>query len=619
MRVVVDVTPLSHPRTGIGNYLRGMLGALSHLDDVELVAFGPVSARGKENLELALDGLDAERRLRVVPAAHLLRTAWSRTGRLAVERFVGPFDVFHFSDWMYPPQRAGIRATTIYDLVPLRFPEWVAPRTRSMHTAKYRNAARTCDLIVCISRHTAGEVGERLGVSRERLAVAHPGVDARFTPEGPVSERARAPYILSVSTLEPRKNLRALVDAFSVLRRRRPDVSLVLAGAEEGVEAAALQGEGVELLGYVAEEELARLYRGAAAFAYPSRFEGFGMPVVEAMASGTPVVASADASLDEASGTAALRVDPDDTEAFALALERVLDEGDALVAGRARARARVHVGGLRAGGCGRLPAGGSALSAGLRHPDEVAEARDSGCELVGIRPRDDAATGLDDASHVGLGNPDHAHGVQPQSALQEVGRHPGGAQHAVGSAAKLETATGAQRRRDLEDDEAARARDPEELADVEESCLRARNVLQDDEGEDEVEGVVCEEREIRAPVHEEAAVRAVRVQAPRVLEHPLRDVDARALLEAACERACQPPDAAAEVEGARGPALPAELARDSQHGLDVRLAPLEEAVELPAAIAGLRLGEDRPERIDEREVVPVALLPPEPHVGTHHA
>jgi glycosyltransferase involved in cell wall biosynthesis len=331
MRVVVDVTPLSHPRTGIGNYLRGLLGGLAPLDDVELVAFGPVRPGGQQNVELALTGLDLEQRRGLVPAAHLWRTAWSRVGRPSVERFVGPFDVFHFSDWMYPPQRGGIRATTIYDLVPLRFPEWVTARTRSMHTAKYRNAARTCDLIVCISHHTAGEVGERLAVSPERLAVAHPGVDPRFSPERPPAAGGRAPYILSVSTLEPRKNLRALVDAFSVLHRRRPDMSLVIAGAEEGVEAAALQGDGVELLGYVGNEELAGLYRGAAAFAYPSRFEGFGMPIVEAMASGTPVVASTDASLDEASGAAALRVDPDDAEAFALALERALEKRDALV------------------------------------------------------------------------------------------------------------------------------------------------------------------------------------------------------------------------------------------------------------------------------------------------
>jgi len=331
VRVVVDVTPLSRPRTGIGNYLRGLVGGLvAAADDIEVVAFGPVSPRGKRNIEEALAGLRVERRLPVVPWAHAWRTAWSRLGRVSVERLTGPLDVFHFSDWMYPPQRSGLRTTTIYDLVPLRFPDWVTPRTRAMHTAKYRNAARTCDLIVCISRHTADDVAEQLGVARERLAIAYPGLDPRFRPDGKRPERAQ-PYVLAVSTNEPRKNLTVAASAFRLLRERRPELTLLVAGAA-GHGDEAISGDGVELLGFVADDELAALYRGAAAFAYPSRFEGFGMPVVEALASGTPVVASSHPSLDEACGDAALRVDPEDAEAFAKTLERALDERDGLVA-----------------------------------------------------------------------------------------------------------------------------------------------------------------------------------------------------------------------------------------------------------------------------------------------
>jgi glycosyltransferase involved in cell wall biosynthesis len=279
-------------------------------------------------VEEALAGLQIERRLPVVPWAHAWRTAWSRLGRVPVERLTGPLDVFHFSDWMYPPQRSGLRATTIYDLVPLRVPGWVTPRTRAMHTAKYRNAARTCDLIVCISRYTANDVAERLGVGRERLAIAHPGLDPRFRPDGKRPERTQ-PYVLAVSTHEPRKNLTMAVSAFRLLRERRPELTLLVAGAaEHGDEA--VSGDGVELLGFVSDDELAALYRGAAAFAYPSRFEGFGMPVIEALASGTPVVASSHPSLDEACGDAALRADPD-AGCFADLLERTLEERETLV------------------------------------------------------------------------------------------------------------------------------------------------------------------------------------------------------------------------------------------------------------------------------------------------
>src|SRR6185437_11363022 len=97
--------------------------------------------------------------------------AWSRRGSPPLERFLGPFDVLHFSDWMYPPQAGGVRATTVHDLVPLRFPELVTPRTLEMHGEKYANAARTCDILFTNSAFTAGEVHELLDVPVERLRV----------------------------------------------------------------------------------------------------------------------------------------------------------------------------------------------------------------------------------------------------------------------------------------------------------------------------------------------------------------------------------------------------------------------------------------------------------------
>jgi glycosyltransferase involved in cell wall biosynthesis len=324
VRIVVDVSPLSRPRTGIGNYIRGMVAGLAEAagGEHELVAFGPTGPRGRRRIREALAGLELELRLPLLPRAHWWRTAWSRFGRPPVEAVVGRLDVFHFSDWMYPSQRGGLRATTIHDLVPLRFPEWVQPQTRRMHAPKYENAARTCDRVFVNSRFTAGEVVELLRVPEERIVVAYPGIDSRFRPKGEKADLG-GPYVLTVGTLEPRKNLRALIEAFALLRQRRPELTLAIAGLEgwgEQLPAA----DGVRLLGFVSDDELARLYLGAAAFAYPSLFEGFGIPVVEALASGTPAVVSSHPSLDEACGGAALRADPADAEAFAAALEQAL-------------------------------------------------------------------------------------------------------------------------------------------------------------------------------------------------------------------------------------------------------------------------------------------------------
>jgi glycosyltransferase involved in cell wall biosynthesis len=330
VRIVVDVTPLALPRTGIGNYVLGMLRGLAEAGpEHEVVAFSIVAPPGKRRIEQALGSVPAESRLVVVPPkSHWWRTAWSRAGRGPVEWLAGPLDVFHFSDWMYPPQRAGVRATTIHDLFPLRFPDWVHPQTLRMHSRKYAHAAKTCDLIVVNSEFTAGEVVELLGVPRERICVAYPGIGPWFRPEGP-SRDLGGPYVLTVATLDRRKNLETLLEAMKLVRGRHPDLRLAVVGAP-GWQGPRLEADGVLPLGYVDDEELAALYRGAEVFVYPSRFEGFGIPIVEAMACGTPVVASAHSSMDEASGAAAVRADPTSPEAFTAAIERALVERDSM-------------------------------------------------------------------------------------------------------------------------------------------------------------------------------------------------------------------------------------------------------------------------------------------------
>jgi glycosyltransferase involved in cell wall biosynthesis len=332
MRIVIDVTPLAMPLTGIGNYVLGMVRGLREAGpEHEVVAFATVGPRGKRRIAEALDGLPAQTRLRIFPpSAHIWRTAWSWLGHPSVETLAGRLDVFHFSDWMYPAQRSGVRATTIHDLVPIHFPEWVHPRTHRMHGRKYRHAARSADVVVVNSTFTAADVEETLRVPRERITVAPPAVDPGFTPDGPSAELG-GPYVLTVSTLEARKNLDTLVQAIKIVREQRPELRLAVAGAE-GWQAPLLQDDWIDALGFVDDEQLRRLYRGASVFVYPSYYEGFGLPVVEAMASGTPVLASAHPSLDDASGDAAVRADPKSPEEFAQGIERTLEDSEGPVA-----------------------------------------------------------------------------------------------------------------------------------------------------------------------------------------------------------------------------------------------------------------------------------------------
>lgn len=330
MRIVYDVSPLSHPLTGVGNYVRGSLAGLveAAAGSHEIVAFAPTSVAGRKAIPRALAGIDVQLKLVPLPLSQSWRDAWSRLGRPPLERVVGAFDVFHFSDWMYPAQAGGVRATTVHDLVPIRYPEWVTAKTGAMHGAKYANAARTCDVVFVNSEYTGRDVVERLGVSADRVRVAHPGVKEVF---GPAGERAGLgrPYVLTVATLEPRKNLTALVEAHRLLES---SLLLAVAGGTGWGDQPELRGSDIVRLGFVSDDELARLYRGAAVAVYPSRFEGFGMPITEAMACGVPVVASSHPSMDEACGDAAVRADPDDPVAIAAAIEEALTRRNELVA-----------------------------------------------------------------------------------------------------------------------------------------------------------------------------------------------------------------------------------------------------------------------------------------------
>jgi len=311
VRIVYDVSPLTHPRTGVGNYIRGALAGMVRAagGEHELVAFAPASFRGRDRLDASLEGIDAERRIVSLPFAHAVRRTWGRLGRPPVERFVGRLDVLHFSDWVVPPQKAGVRATMIHDLGPLRFPERLHPRTVRMHTRTAREA-RSCDVVFVNSRYTAEDVSERAGVPRERIRIAYPGVDEEFRPDGP--RREGRPYAFTTATPDWRKNLETVEGAWTYLERELDLVSL---------------GD----LGYVPHERLPELYRGASVFLYPSRFEGFGIPVVEAMACGVPCVVSSHRSMDEACGDAAVRVDPEDPEAVAEGVREALRRRDELV------------------------------------------------------------------------------------------------------------------------------------------------------------------------------------------------------------------------------------------------------------------------------------------------
>jgi glycosyltransferase involved in cell wall biosynthesis len=217
------------------------------------------------------------------------------------------------------PLASGRNVVYVHDAAPLREPAWFGRVYGTWHRLALRRLAADARLLLVPSDFVRRELGELLGVGAERVRVVPPGVDARFAARaGPAAARLGRPYVLALGTAGRRKNLALLDRIAPALRREGLDV--VVAGSTRGY----LKGEptAARRLGYVPEDQLPALYAGAAALAMPSLYEGFGLPCLEAMACGTPVVASDRGALPEACDGAALHADPDDADGFAAALLR---------------------------------------------------------------------------------------------------------------------------------------------------------------------------------------------------------------------------------------------------------------------------------------------------------
>jgi glycosyltransferase involved in cell wall biosynthesis len=302
VNVAVDVTPLRLTRAGTARYLRNLL---ARIGAVEPVAFG---------------GDDR--------ASVLARELWWYPFRLSALR--GP-DVLHCPTYYGPVRPRVPTVVTVHDLAVYRYPEAFPRWTRLYVPRAVPRVLRAASRVIAVSEFTASELETLLRVRREKIRVVPNAVDEVFAAEGP---RADGDYLLAVGTLEPRKNLARTVEAAA---RTGRELRVVGARGWGGVEA---HGGHVAWLGEVDDAELACQYRGAACLVYPSLYEGFGIPVLEAMACGAPVVTSAGGATEEVAGGAAVLVDPLDVEAIAAGIEEALGRTDELRArGVERARA----------------------------------------------------------------------------------------------------------------------------------------------------------------------------------------------------------------------------------------------------------------------------------------
>jgi glycosyltransferase involved in cell wall biosynthesis len=303
MRVGIDVAPLLQTRAGTARHVRGLVAAL----------------RDRPGLELELLAFGGPGRLSSV----VRDAAWYPFG---LRRRARALDLLHCTTFRGPAGASVPVVLTVHDLAILRYPDAFPRWHRHYGSVGLRPTLRAADAIVAVSEFTRRELEALVGVPCERVRVVPNGVDEVFTPEGPAAD---GDYVLVVATLEPRKNLRRAVEA-----ARLAGVELRAVGARGwgGVEVPGWVGE-------VTDTELAALYRGARCVLYPSLYEGFGLPVLEAMACGTPVVTSLGTATEELAGGAAVLVDPLDANGIADGIVEARERREELAPlGLARAR-----------------------------------------------------------------------------------------------------------------------------------------------------------------------------------------------------------------------------------------------------------------------------------------
>ena len=337
MRVCLDFQPATAQQAGVGRY-------------TQLLARHLPAAAGADELVLCYFDFRRNGRVSAPPGAglkavhwcpgRLAQAAWKIIGWPPYDAFSGPAEVFHFPNFILPPCRSGKTVVTIHDVSFLRHPDYAEERNCAYLTSRIRDTIARADAIVTDSEFSAREICDLLAVAPDRVRVIPLAISDEFTPpNADAVEQFRrenqldAPYLLCVGTIEPRKNHAFLLDVFEKLSRY--DGRLVIAGMPgwkygpifERFEKSP-RADRITYLRYVAPRDLPALYSGADLFLFPSHYEGFGLPPLEAMACETPVVASTAASLPEVLGNAALLMDTGDSDQWASEIQSLLESAE---------------------------------------------------------------------------------------------------------------------------------------------------------------------------------------------------------------------------------------------------------------------------------------------------
>jgi glycosyltransferase involved in cell wall biosynthesis len=341
--IAVDYTPAYEQGGGIGRLVRDLVTALSQYD-TETAYRLFVSGAAQSALPPTPAVNFQWKPTRISPK--WLARVWQRARiPLPVEIFVGKVDLYHATDFVLPPTLSTTRKiVTVHDMSFVRVPDAASPNLKAYLDIVVPRSVRGADHVIADSQATKDDLISLYNTSAEKITVLLSGIDSRYQSITDsvclLTMRSKykipqTPYLFTVGTVQPRKNYSRVIRALKILRERGYDLCLVIAGGKGWLEGEMYQTirdtgmtDYVHLIGFVDEVDLPALYSGAICTTFSSLYEGFGFPVLESMACGTPVVTSNVSSLPEVAGDAALLVNPLDVEAIAHAIQRILDDSE---------------------------------------------------------------------------------------------------------------------------------------------------------------------------------------------------------------------------------------------------------------------------------------------------
>ncbi len=340
MKIGIDISQIVFG-TGVSTYTRLLATSLcQEAKDDEFVLFGS-SFRNQKPLKDFYENIKTENvKKKFFPfPPKALELLWNGIHVFPIENLIGEIDVFHSSDWLEPPTIKAKRVTTIHDLTVFKYPEtFVARGGHDIVENQKRKlffVKQYGDKIIAVSETTKQDIIDILKIPEKKIKVVYEAADPDFSPR-PVSQIQKVKekflinngrYLLCVGAREPRKNLNRLIAAFVEIAGANPDLSLVIVGkygwGDDINQNTKNQIPKIKLLGFVEKEDLAALYSGAEGFIYPSLYEGFGLPILEAMACGCPVITSNLGSMKEIAGESALLIEPENVESIAGAISKI--------------------------------------------------------------------------------------------------------------------------------------------------------------------------------------------------------------------------------------------------------------------------------------------------------